>query len=68
MKENAASKTFLLYYANTWSPSNLHPQVVKTILANYNKALPTEIVIINIQGVSGGKVNILGGGSTDYSE
>jgi len=24
--------------------------------------------LVNIQGVSGGKVNILGGGSMDYSE
>jgi len=24
--------------------------------------------VVNIQGVSGGKVNILGGGSMDYSE
>jgi len=56
MKENATSMTFLLYYANAWSLSNLHPQVIRTVLANYNKVFPIEIVIINIQGVSGGRV------------
>ena len=55
-----------------WSLSNLHPPIVRTVLANYNKVFPIEIIIIviiiNTQGVSGGIVNILGGGSMAYSE
>jgi hypothetical protein len=55
-------------------PCSIHLMDPRTgLCASYKRkrvrhSLEIRLVLWSIQGVSGGKVNILGGGSMDYSE